>query len=229
MFAANGHVMSMAAVSAEFRRYHEIADLIHADGQPAVFASRWTRSPIPQRSATTDYFHDAATAAREHGLRVFMLGGRDDVNARCVDIMLRRYPGLIIVGRHHGYFGRDEEAAVCALINASDPDIVWVGLGVPKEQAFCVRNRDRLSAGWLITAGGCYNYVTGDYARAPGWMQRLGLEWLHRLWREPRRLFLRYALTNPHAVYLMLTRTAANETRISWAAPKEPRIQHGLG
>jgi exopolysaccharide biosynthesis WecB/TagA/CpsF family protein len=210
VFAANGHAVSLAAVNKEFCRFHELADLIHADGQSVVFASRWTRTSIPERSATTDFFHNAAIAARAHGLRVFMLGGRDDINARCVDIMRKRYPGLNIVGRHHGYFGRSEEASVCAVINASDADIVWVGLGVPFEQAFCVRNRDRLNAGWLITAGGCYNYVTGDYARAPEWMQRVGLEWLHRLWREPRRLFLRYALTNPHAAFLMLTRTATD-------------------
>jgi exopolysaccharide biosynthesis WecB/TagA/CpsF family protein len=229
VFAANGHAMSLAAVNAEFRRYHELADLIHADGQPVVFASRFTRTPIPHRSATTDFFHDAAFAARQHGLRIYVLGGRDDINARCVSIMLERYPGLKIVGRHHGYFSTEEEPAICDAINASAADVVWVGLGVPKEQAFCVRNRDRLQVGWLVTAGGCYNYVTGDYARAPGWMQRLGLEWLHRLWREPRRLFLRYALTNPHAFFLMLTRTATHAASLSPKHAEETGLQHGLG
>ena len=122
------------------------------------------------------------------------------------------YPGLRIVGRRNGYFSRDQEAAICAEINASGADVVWVGLGVPLEHAFCVRNKHRLTAGWVVTAGGCFNYVTGAYARAPGWMQRLGLEWLHRLWHEPRRLFWRYAITNPHALFLLLTRTAAAKT-----------------
>lgn len=225
VFAANGHAMSLAATSREFRRYHEVADIIHADGQPVVFASRFTKTPIPERSATTDFFHDAALAAREHGLRMFVLGGREDVNARCVRIMERRYPGLKIVGRRHGYFARDEEAELCEKINASGADIVWVGLGVPLEQAFCVRNRERLRAGWLVTAGGCYNYVTGDYARAPAWMQRHGLEWLHRLWREPRRLFVRYALTNPHALFLMLTRTASLKNGTRPRGPDERRLQ----
>jgi N-acetylglucosaminyldiphosphoundecaprenol N-acetyl-beta-D-mannosaminyltransferase len=228
VFAANGHAISLAATSAEFRRYHDVADLVHADGQPVVFASKFTRTPIPERSATTDFFHDAAIAARAHGLRMFVLGGSDSVNARCVEIMKEAYPGLMIVGRRHGYFTRDEEPALCEEINASGADIVWVGLSVPLEQAFCVRNRDRLRAGWLVTAGGCYNYVTGDYARAPGWMQRLGLEWLHRLWREPRRLFVRYALTNPHAMFLMLTRTASLSANAARRGPEEPRLQHGL-
>jgi N-acetylglucosaminyldiphosphoundecaprenol N-acetyl-beta-D-mannosaminyltransferase len=229
VFAANGHVLSLAATNAEFRRYHEIADLIHADGQPVVIASRFTRNRIPERSATTDFFHDAAQAARANGLRMFMLGGRDDINARCVATMEEKYPGLQIVGRHHGYFRKDEEPALCRKINASGADIVWVGLSVPLEQAFCVRNRDRLRAGWLVTAGGCYNYVTGDYARAPRWMQRVALEWLYRLWREPRRLFVRYALTNPHAVFLMLTRTASFKGSADNRTPEESRLQHGLG
>jgi exopolysaccharide biosynthesis WecB/TagA/CpsF family protein len=229
VFAANGHVISLAATNTEFRRHHEVADLIHADGQPVVFASKFTRDPIPQRSATTDFFHDAAVAAQAHGLRMFVLGGREDVNARCVDIMREMYPGLQIAGRHHGYFSKDEEAAVCGKINESRADIVWVGLGVPLEQAFCVRNRERIRTGWLVTAGGCYNYVTGDYARAPGWMQRFGLEWLHRLWREPTRLFVRYAVTNPHALFLMLTRTASLKGAVQRLASEEARLQHGLG
>lgn len=228
VFAANGHVISLAASNAEFRRLHDVADVIHADGQPVVFMSRWiTGAPIPERSATTDFFHDAALAARANGLSMYVLGGRETVNARCVEIMRDSYPGLKIAGRHHGYFSREEEPAICRAINASGADIVWVGLGVPLEQAFCVRNRDRLRAGWLVTAGGCFNYVTGDYARAPDWMQRVGLEWLHRLWREPLRLFLRYAVTNPHALYLMLTRSAPRKSGAVRLSTKHPRLEPG--
>jgi exopolysaccharide biosynthesis WecB/TagA/CpsF family protein len=226
VFSANGQVISLAGSNAEFRRYNEMADLIHADGQPIVFMSKWlTRAPIPERSATTDFFHDAALAARANGLSMYLLGGREDVNVRCVEIMRNLYPGLKIAGRHHGYFSRDEEPELCKRINASGADIVWVGLGVPLEQKFCIRNRDRLRAGWLVPAGGCFNYVTGDYKRAPGWMQRAGLEWLHRLWHEPRRLFLRYAITNPHALYLMLTRSGSRRGRRTRLATEKPRLE----
>lgn len=208
VFAVNGHTLSLAATDENFRALHEHADIIHADGQAIVFASQLlTDAPIPERSATTDFFHDAAIAAREHGLSFFLLGATEEVNARCAEAMRKMYPGLRIVGRRHGYFSRDEEAAVCEEISRSGADIVWVGLGIPLEQDFCVRNRHRIDAGWVVTAGGCYNYVTGHYRRAPAWMQAAGLEWLHRLWHEPRRLFWRYAITNPHAVFLLLTRT----------------------
>ena len=87
--------------------------------------------------------------------------------------------------------------------------MIWVGLSAPLEYEFALRNRGRLKAGWLVTCGGCFNFVTGAYARAPKWMQTAGLEWLHRIWREPRRLFWRYATTNPVAIFLLLTRTKA--------------------
>lgn len=212
IFASNGHVLSLAAMDEEFRRLHDFADIIHADGQPVVFASKLTGAVIPERTATTDYFHVAARAAREHGLTFFLLGATEEVNSTCAKRMQELYPGLGIAGRRHGYFSRDDEAAICEEINASKADIVWVGLGVPFEHGFSVRNKHRLRAGWLVTSGGCFNYVTGHYARAPEWMQRAGLEWLHRAWREPRRLFWRYAVTNPHALFLLLTRTTAIKT-----------------
>jgi exopolysaccharide biosynthesis WecB/TagA/CpsF family protein len=210
VFTTNGHSVALAATSAAFRDLLDTADILHADGQPIVLASRLlTPTPIPERSATTDFIHDAAQAAQQHGLRFYLLGGTEEVNARCAKILRKTYPNLIIAGRRNGYFPRDEEAAICDEINRFGTDIVWVGLGVPLEQEFCVRNRERLAAGWLVTSGGCFNFITGDYARAPAWMQAAGLEWLHRLWREPKRLLWRYALTNPLAALLLLFSTSS--------------------
>ncbi len=208
VFSTNGNSIARAALDAQFREHHTAADLLHADGQPVVLASRLlTRSPIPGRSATTDFFHDAAVAASKHGLRFFLLGGTEAANEGSTRVLRKTYPGLQIVGRRHGYFSHEEESAVCAEINAANADVVWVGLGVPLEQAFCLRNKHRLRAGWLMTAGGCFNFVTGAYARAPRWMQNAGLEWLYRVWKEPRRLAWRYAVTNPVALFMLLTRT----------------------
>jgi N-acetylglucosaminyldiphosphoundecaprenol N-acetyl-beta-D-mannosaminyltransferase len=210
VFAVNGHVIALAARDDGFRRTFERADIIHADGQAAVFASRLlTRTPIPERSATTDFIHDAARAAAEHGLRFFLLGATEEANEKAARILAETYPGLRIVGRRHGYFSPLEEEEICDEINLTRPDVIWVGLSVPLEYEFAVRNRDRLRGGWLVTCGGCFRYITGDYARAPRWMQIAGLEWLHRLLRDPKRLFWRYASTNPLALFLLLTRTSA--------------------
>ncbi len=208
VFASNGHAIAMVATDAHFRAVFGQADMVHADGQPVVIGSRLlTDTPIPERTATTDFIHDAAKAAAEKGLRIFLLGATEDVNARCAEILRLQYPGLKVAGRRNGYFKREDEAAVCEQINKSGADIVFVGLSVPLEYEFCVRNKTRLKAGWVVTCGGCYNFVTGDYRRAPGWMQKYSLEWLYRLVREPRRLFWRYAVTNPLAAFKILTRT----------------------
>ena len=209
VFASNGHAIALAAQDEAFRFTFEQADIIHADGQAAVFASRMTATPIPERSATTDFIHDAAKIAARHGLRFFLLGATEEANAQAARILAETYPGLQIVGRRHGYFSRDEEEEICDEINLTLPDVVWVGLSVPVEYEFAVRNKTRLSAGWLVTCGGCYNFITGAYARAPRWMQAAGLEWLFRLMLEPKRLFWRYAVTNPLAIFLLLTRTSS--------------------
>jgi exopolysaccharide biosynthesis WecB/TagA/CpsF family protein len=208
VFSLNAHGLSLAAKDANYRACLDMADIVHADGASIVFASRLlTRAGIPERSATTDMIHDSAKASVQHGLRFYLLGGTEAINAECANRLREMYPGLQISGRHHGYFSFEEEPNICSDINASRADVVWIGLGKPTEQFFCLRNRDRLRAGWLVTCGGCFNYITGAYSRAPLWMQSWGLEWLHRMLTGPRQLIWRYLTTNPHALYLMLTKT----------------------
>ncbi|MBU6298542.1 MAG: WecB/TagA/CpsF family glycosyltransferase [Alphaproteobacteria bacterium] len=216
VFASNGHAIALAAVNAEFRRQLAQADLIHADGTPVVFASRLlTGTPVPERSATTDFIFDAAAAAARHGLKFFLLGSTEAVNARCAENLNTAYPGVEIAGRRNGYFSVEEEAQICDEINRSGADVLWVGLGVPLEYEFCLRNKARLRVGWIVTCGGCFNFAAGDYARAPQWMQKAGFEWLYRLWREPKRLFWRYLVTNPIAVAMLLLSTGGVQSGAS--------------
>ncbi len=209
VFATNGHAVALAALNAEFREQLRQADVMHADGAPIVAASKLlTDTPVPERSATTDFLFDAAKTAQEFGLKFYLLGSTDEINARAAEKLKETYPGIEIVGRRNGYFSREAEAALCDEINASGADVVWVGLGVPLEYDFCLRNKSRLKVGWIVTCGGCFNFAAGDYVRAPKWMQDNGLDWLHRLCREPRRLFWRYLVTNPVAILMLLFRTA---------------------
>jgi exopolysaccharide biosynthesis WecB/TagA/CpsF family protein len=213
VFASNGHAVAMAGTDKKFAKTFATADIVHADGAPVVFASKMTDAPIPERSATTDFLHDAAAMAEAHGLKFFLLGATEEINAACARTLKENYPKLEIAGRRHGYFKGCDEIAICEEINRSGADVLWVGLGVPLEYEFCERNRDNLTAGWIVTCGGCFNFAAGAYKRAPGWMQKAGLEWLYRLWREPRRLFWRYAVTNPIALFLLLTRTSKQPGR----------------
>jgi N-acetylglucosaminyldiphosphoundecaprenol N-acetyl-beta-D-mannosaminyltransferase len=204
VFDCNGHAISLSARDPGYRSDLLSADIIHADGAIVVAVSRCLNGPaIRDRSATTDLFLDSLAPAAAKGLRYFLLGGTELVNAACAAIIEQRAPGLI-VGRHHGFLsGEQAECKVVDLINQTGADVLWVGLGKPREQSFCVRYREDLRAGWMVTCGGLFNYVTGDYPRAPQWMQRAGLEWLHRMATNPRQLAWRYLTTNPHALWLM--------------------------
>lgn len=205
VFDANGHALSMAKTDHGYRESVGQADLIHADGGFLITLSRLMDLPeIPERSATTDMIHDFASAFSGTGHGFFLLGAEERVNAECSRVLQEMYPDLLLSGRRNGYFSQGEEESLIEQINASNAAILWVGLGKPKEQIFCTRWRHKLKVKWVITCGGCYNYITGDYARAPSWMQRLNLEWLHRMATEPRKLFWRYVITNPHALWIAL-------------------------
>jgi N-acetylglucosaminyldiphosphoundecaprenol N-acetyl-beta-D-mannosaminyltransferase len=209
--SANGQVLSMCARQPQIRDLFLAADLIHADGMPLVFVSRlFHKTPLPERVATTDVFHDTAIAAQQRGARIFLLGATKSGVDQAVRRVKALYPELDIVGYGSGYMRRegDEERAI-AEINAARPDILWLGLGAPAEQEFAVRNRDRLhGVGLIKTSGGLFDFLSGKNARAPAWLQRIGLEWAYRIYLEPRRLAGRYLMTNPHALFLLLTRTA---------------------
>lgn len=202
VFSSNGQGIALAGRSAEFMKVMSQADIVHADGMPAVFASKMTVAPLPERIPTTDFFHDAARVAAIEGLKFFMLGASDRQNRKAVDDLSRRYPNLQIVGRHHGYFSDAQDEEVCEHIRISGADVVWVALGKPRQEEWCLRNRHRLKGvGWLKTCGGLYAFLAGDVRRAPAWMQSIGLEWLFRMIEDPKRLAWRYLWTNPYALY----------------------------
>jgi N-acetylglucosaminyldiphosphoundecaprenol N-acetyl-beta-D-mannosaminyltransferase len=205
--SANGQVLSMCARDRATRQLFEAADLIHADGTPLVFASRLRSNlPLPERVATTDLFHDVAERAELAGASFYLLGAMPEVIAGAVENVRRKYSRLRIAGYRSGYFSGEQETQVVAQINAARPDILWVGMGAPAEQRFCLRHRASLSGVGLIkTSGGLFDFVSGRNSRAPRWLQAIGLEWAYRMVLEPRRLAWRYLTTNPHAAYLLLT------------------------
>lgn len=204
VFDSNGQGISLAKTDATFRKDLGVADIVHADGEFVVRVSQaLCAKPIPERTPTTDMIHDIAEMSAAEGLSFYLLGGTEEVNSRCADRLREIYPKLNICGRANGFFrGREQE--VIEDIRRCSPDILWVGLGKPLEQSFCVKYRDDLNAVWVVTCGGCFNFITGHYKRAPKWMQVWGLEWLYRMIKEPRRLGMRYLTTTPHAFFLGL-------------------------
>ena len=208
VFSSNGQGIVLAARDPAFAEAMGEADIVHADGMSVVFASRLLgKDALPERIATTDFIFDACDMAERHGLSFYFLGGREEDNSRAVEWVKSCYPRVKIAGRHHGYFTEDQVDRIIEEIAAAKPDVVWVGLGKPRQEFFAIRLRERLpGVGWIKTCGGMFDYYSGRSPRAPLWMQKAGLEWFFRALQEPR-LAWRYLTTNLAAAYLLLTRT----------------------
>lgn len=207
--SSNGSVIAAFHRDAHFRSMVLQADLVDVDGMPLVLATRLlSRRPLRERVATTDFVLDACAAAAREGLRFFFLGARPGVAEAAAENLRCLFPGLQIVGIHHGYIGQEDEAALCEQIKAAKTDVLWVGMGSPRQEEFVIANRHRLGGvAWLRTCGGLFDHYSGNVRRAPLWMQRIGLEWLHRAIQEPARLGSRYLTTNPSALYHLITKT----------------------
>jgi N-acetylglucosaminyldiphosphoundecaprenol N-acetyl-beta-D-mannosaminyltransferase len=207
--SANGEVLARCSTEPLTERLFRTADLINADGQPLVTMSRLkSRTPLPERVATTDLFHVVARKAAAAGLTFYMFGADENENAAAVENIRKRYPDLRIAGHSHGYLRGDALRAKVDEINRLAPDYLWVALGVPYEQAFVDEFAPKLcNVGVIKTSGGLFNYLSGSRPRAPRWMQNAGLEWAWRIWLEPRRLFWRYLTTNPRALYLLFNQS----------------------
>jgi exopolysaccharide biosynthesis WecB/TagA/CpsF family protein len=212
--SANGEVLARCSTEPMTERLFRAADLINADGQPLVTISRLkSKTPLPERVATTDLFHVVARKAAAAGLTFYMFGADERENAAAVANVQRMHPDLRIVGHSHGYLRGDALRAKVDEINRLAPDYLWVALGVPYEQAFVEEFTSRLSnVGVIKTSGGLFNFLSGSRRRAPRWMQNVGLEWAWRIWLEPRRLFWRYFTTNPRALYLLFNRSRTSDS-----------------
>lgn len=211
VFDANGQAVSLYGRDAEFRAWMDQADLMHADGMSLVWASRLlTRAPLPERVATTDFFHDCAAAAEAAGLSFYMLGATREVNDAAAANVRAAYPNLRIAGHRDGYFAQSEEVGIIEEVVASGADVLWIARGRRFQEGFAIAHRHRLAGvTWIHPCGGLFDFLSGFVRRAPDWVQTIGMEWLYRTMQEPRRLFLRYFLTSPHAIYRMAVATRA--------------------
>jgi N-acetylglucosaminyldiphosphoundecaprenol N-acetyl-beta-D-mannosaminyltransferase len=186
------------------------ASLVVADGMPLVWAARLRGDPLPERVTGSFLIFRLTAAAAQNGKSIYLLGGKPGVPERAAAELTRRYPGLLVAGTDAPPVGfdhqPDELAAVRARLEEARPDIVYVGLGFPKQERVIAALAPGLPTAWFISCGAAIPFAAGELRRAPHWMQRLGLEWLYRLISEPRRLFRRYVLADlPFALRLLIT------------------------
>jgi N-acetylglucosaminyldiphosphoundecaprenol N-acetyl-beta-D-mannosaminyltransferase len=184
-------------------------DIVNIDGMGVVWGARVLGFDVPERVAGVDLFERLLQMAGERGLPVFLLGATDAVVSRAAQVVSARYPALQIAGYHHGYFWDDEEQVV-ELIRGSGARLLFVAITSPKKENFINRWKHRLRVDFVMGVGGTFDVVAGKVRRAPGWMQRGGLEWAYRVAQEPRRMWKRYFITNnKFALMLIKSRFAS--------------------
>ena len=208
----NVHVIETAQRSPELMEALRAADLALPDGAPVAWAATRAGSWKTARVAGSDLM--AEVCRRTAGtLRHYLLGGTPQTQDRLSCVLTQAYPGLEICGASAPPFrvlSASEEAAIARDIDESGAEIVWVGLGAPRQELWMRRMREQLKAPVLVGVGAAFDFLSGTKPRAPEWVQRAGLEWAHRLASEPGRLWRRYLVTNTAFV-----------ARLVWAAVRE--------
>ncbi len=181
------------------------SDLINADGQAVVWASRFLGKPLKERVAGIDLMIKLVAMAHSKGHRVYLLGAKEEVVKAVADEFSQQYSPGIIAGYRNGYFNKDEEKDIAKSIAESKAHILFVAISSPTKENFLYENREHLTGvNFIMGVGGSFDVVAGKVKRAPVWMQRVGLEWFFRFIQEPKRMWKRYLIGNSKFILLVL-------------------------
>jgi N-acetylglucosaminyldiphosphoundecaprenol N-acetyl-beta-D-mannosaminyltransferase len=202
--AAPVHALMEARESPEMLEALRGSTLVVPDGMPLVWAANLLGEELRDRVYGPELMLRYSDRCVERGHRVWLYGGRDQGTLVQLALsMRRRHPGIKIVGGYSPPFRPltdEEESALVAQINDAQPDVLWVGIGVPKQEKWMARMRDRLEVPVMCGVGAAFDFHAGRISMAPRWMQERGLEWIYRIAQEPKRLLPRYLYTNPRFV-----------------------------
>jgi N-acetylglucosaminyldiphosphoundecaprenol N-acetyl-beta-D-mannosaminyltransferase len=209
---ASGGAHQIATVNVEFimearhnlpfRRVLDKASLCVPDGTGVLWAARRQGTPLRERVAGVDLMERIAERGGERGWRIFFLGAAPGVAERASAKLADRYPGLQIAGCYAGSPRPEEEDAIVSQVRAARPDVLFVAYGAPRQDLWIARNQARSGVPVAVGVGGSFDFIIGESQRAPRWVQTAGLEWLHRLAREPWRLRRQMAI--PHFMALVV-------------------------
>jgi N-acetylglucosaminyldiphosphoundecaprenol N-acetyl-beta-D-mannosaminyltransferase len=218
----NMHSLYMWYQDAKMREFFALADYAHIDGMSLVLLGRILGLPLKKEHRTTylDLLPPLAAEAAMQGWRIFFLGSKPGVGDKAADVLRQKYPGLQIRA-HHGHFDTDkssqENQSVLSEITAYGPQILMVGMGMPRQELWILENRQELSANVICTGGAIMDYIAGVVPTPPRWLGPLYLEWLYRLIMEPTRLSRRY-LVEPWFVLRKMTIQYLRNGRLPIAA-----------
>jgi N-acetylglucosaminyldiphosphoundecaprenol N-acetyl-beta-D-mannosaminyltransferase len=184
---ANPEKVYAVASNEWLRRFFDAAGLVLPDGIGIVLAARVLHGRRLGRVPGADLMQTICATAADRGYRIFLYGSSPDTNAKAADALRKRYRGIQIVGREHGYVPAAEVDGLVDRINASHADILFVGLGSPRQEIWIQRHLPRLKVKLVQGIGGTLDTIAGNVKRAPKWMQAAGLEWFYRLLKQPTR------------------------------------------
>lgn len=202
VFSANVDQLVRYHHDPQFRETYKIADLIIPDGMPVVWSTKLVGNAVPERVAGIDLLYGLCSRAAHGGYRCFLLGAHADIVQAAGDGLMRRFPRLIVCGWQHGYFHRDEP--VVDAINAAQADLLFVGMGSPRQETWLKNNFSKLRCRLALPVGGAFEVIAGRRRRAPVLVQKSGMEWAWRMLQEPRRLGKRYLMEDLRFVPMVL-------------------------
>lgn len=200
------HIVSMQSDN-EFWAIANKAVLVLPDGMPIIWAARWLGTPFKEKISGSDLFPKICKLAAEKNYKVYFLGGRDGAAAKSAHILKIKYPGLQVVGTYCPSLGFEkddiENQKIINMIKKTKPDILFVGLGAPKQEKWIYKYKNQYQVPLSIGIGVSFEFISGIVKRAPKWMQDVGLEWFWRLMMEPVRLWKRYLIDDPIFFWLI--------------------------
>lgn len=220
---SNAYTLSVSQYDHEFKTTLNHADLVLPDGMSIVWGSRWIGVRLPQRVAGPDLAKNLCELASQKGYSIYLMGSSEENLQQLKSVLIKRWPALKIVGHHSpsmcDRISEAENKAILERIHEAHPDILFVGMSAPKQEKWIAENLSRLEVPVSIGVGAAFDFLSGRIPRAPGVLQRSGLEWLHRLACEPRRLWRRYLLGNAIFLSLLLTERLAQKLFLKRSTP----------
>ncbi|HEX2532849.1 MAG TPA: WecB/TagA/CpsF family glycosyltransferase, partial [Chitinophagaceae bacterium] len=179
-------------------------DIINADGQSIVWASKLLKRPLSERVAGIDLMDNLVKLAAEKGYKLYLFGAKEEIVSKVAGIYKSQYGSDIIAGFRNGYYKPEEEEEIARQIGASGAHMLFVAITSPKKEIFLNKYKNLIQVPFIMGVGGSFDVVAGFTRRAPQWMQRTGLEWLYRVVQEPGRLWKRYLVTNTAFIVLVM-------------------------
>jgi N-acetylglucosaminyldiphosphoundecaprenol N-acetyl-beta-D-mannosaminyltransferase len=205
VFFVNAHTLNLAYSDPGYRDVLDGGDFVFGDGTGVRWAARLQGVKVAENLSGTDFVPELFLATGGRGYSYFMLGSDEGTVGKAAEYARAQFPGWRLAGTHHGYL-RDETITAAAIeqINAARPNVLLVGMGNPLQERWIMANRARLKAPLCLGIGGLFDYWAGNVSRAPGWLRRLGHEWLWRLGQQPCLKAKRYLIGNPLFLWRMV-------------------------